>query len=116
HGHLEGKSPPSAKKAKGVCPRYCALAEHVAAERGKWTVASIKESHKAVDVTMPGPLFGLLPPIRTLWHALYVPERRSLQVSFYLRDEPAPDRPGKTRIVRSDYLEFQLTGTKAPKN
>src|SRR5262249_38143265 len=32
--------------------------------------------------------------------------------SFYLRDEPDPDRPGKVRVVRSDYLEFRL----APSN
>ena len=40
--------------------------------------------------------------------ALYFPEQRKVQVSFYLRDEPAADQPGKTKIVRSDYLEFSL--------
>ena len=38
HRHLEGKGPPSAKAAKGVCPRYCALAERIAAEGDKVTV------------------------------------------------------------------------------
>ena len=43
-----------------------------------------------------------------LWHALYVPERRSVQVSFYLRDEPDPQQQGQARIVRSEYVEFVL--------
>jgi hypothetical protein len=73
----------------------------------------IKENHKAVDITLPGPLFGFLPPVRTLWHALYVPERRAVQVSFYLRDEADPAQPGKVRIVRSNDLEFVLKNAKA---
>ncbi len=68
----------------------------------------IKESHKAVEIGGPGPLSGLLPPVRTLRHTLYVPERRSVEVSFYLNDEADPDRPGKTRIVRSNDLGFAL--------
>jgi hypothetical protein len=108
HKHLEGKAPPSAVRAKKVCPRYSALAGTVAAENGQWTMDLIKENHKAVDATMAAPFFGLVPPVRTLWHALYVPERRTVQVSFYLRDEADPDRPLRTRIVRSAYLEFTL--------
>lgn len=108
HTHLEGKSPPSAARAKTVCPRYCALAERIAVERGKWTLDSTKASHQAVDSIMPAPLLGLMPPVRTLWHALYVPERRAVKVSFYLRDEADPRQPHKNRIVRSDYVEIVL--------
>ena len=43
---------------------------------------------------------------RTLWHALYEPEKRTVQISFYLRDDATAD--GRPRIVRSDYLEFAL--------
>jgi hypothetical protein len=33
-----------------------------------------------------------------------------VQVSFYLKDVPDPDRPGKTKVARSDYLEFSVNG------
>jgi hypothetical protein len=113
HRYLEGKDPPSAKRVEKVCPRYCALAERIAAAPGKVTLDFIKENQKVVDATGPGAVTGIRPANRTLWHALYVPERRSVQISFYLRDEPDPERPGRTRIVRSDYVEFVLRDAKA---
>jgi hypothetical protein len=105
HRYLEGTHPPSAEKVKEVCPRYCALLEKIAAQPGKLTPEIIKEAHKPVDATRAG--FAGRPPHRTLWHALYFPEQRKVQISFYLRDEPT-DGGGKARIVRSDYLEFAL--------
>jgi hypothetical protein len=113
HRHMEGNAPPSAKRAKGVCARYCTLAERIAGASGKLTTEFIKQTHRAVDCTMPAPLFGLAPPYRTLWHTLYIPEQRAIGVSFYLRDEADPARPGQTRIVRSDYLEFKLATSNA---
>jgi hypothetical protein len=107
HAFLEGKNPPSAQRARAVCSRYGALAERIAAAPGKLTVAFIKESHKAVNSTWPGT--KQVPPNRTLWHALYYPGQQKVEVSFYLRDEPDPNQPGKTRIVRSDYAEFVLS-------
>ena len=111
HRHLEGKAPPSAAKAKGVCPRYCKLAERLAKEPGKLTVEAIKEAHAAVDnVEEPRPTRA---PGRTLWHALYFPSERKVQVSFYLRDEPSAGAKGKARVVRTDYLDFTLNKPKA---
>jgi hypothetical protein len=107
HAFLEGKNPPSARRARDVCGRYCAMAERIAAAPGKLTVDFIKENHRTVDATWPGT--KQTPPVRTLWHALYYPEQRKVQVSFYLRDEPDPKQPGKTRIIRSDYSEFVLS-------
>jgi hypothetical protein len=115
HEHLDGKSPPSAKQAQGVCSRYCALAERIAAEHGKLTVDYIKKTQKTAEITVPAVLFAGKPPVRTLWHALYFPEQRKLQVSFYLGDEPDPDQPKKTHIRRSDYLEFMLASAKTSK-
>ena len=43
---------------------------------------------------------------------LYVPEQRSLQVSFYLRDEPNDDK-SKPRTARKTYLEFALEKPRA---
>jgi hypothetical protein len=108
HRHLEGKGPPSARGARLVCPRYCALAERLAGKSGKLSVDFIKQTHKLVDAARPLPAGIPRGPHRTLWHALYFPEQRKVQVSFYLRDEADPDQPGKTRIARSDYLEFSL--------
>src|SRR5262249_54936792 len=115
HRHLEGKGPPSALVAKGVCPRYCALAERLAGQPGKLTVDFIKDSHKGVDMTPPAPKGGEWAPVRTLWHALYFPSERKVQVSFYLRDEADPGRPDQVRVVRSDYHEFRLSSAAAGK-
>src|SRR5262249_30905555 len=100
------------KRAREVCPRYCTLAERLAAEPGKLTMEFIKTSHKSVDCTVPSTPSGLRPPNRTLWHALYFPGQRKMPGSFYLRDEADPNQPGKARMVRSDYLEFVLTSAK----
>ena len=109
HRYLDGKKPPSARQVKEVCSRYCSLAERIAAKQGeRLTPDFIKENQRAVSATEPNPQGAPQPPTRTLWHALYVPERRAAQVSFYLRDETDPAKPGKIRIVRSDYLEFSL--------
>jgi hypothetical protein len=109
HRHLDGKELPNTKLSKEVCPRYCVLAEKVAAEKGKLTVEFVKQTQKLADATRPG---NGRPPGRTLWHAVYRPERRAVAVSFYLRDEPDPEAKGKARIVRSEYLEFALPAGK----
>jgi hypothetical protein len=115
HSYLDGHKPPSAQRAQQVCPRYCALAEHLMG-KDKLTVDFIKETHKIVDATRPSPKGAPRPPHRTLWHALYFPEQRKVQVSFYLRDEPDKEASGKTRIVRSEYLEFTLDKGKGVKD
>jgi hypothetical protein len=108
HRRLDGKGPPSAEGARQVCPRYCALMEKVAGQADKLTLDAVKEAHRTVDATRPAPKDGSRPPHRTLWHALYFPEERKVQINFYLRDEADPDHPDRPRIVRSDYREFAL--------
>ncbi|MHC5538565.1 C45 family autoproteolytic acyltransferase/hydrolase [Singulisphaera rosea] len=106
HRHLDKNGPPSAAMSKGICPRYCKVAELLEEQPGKPTVEFIKESHNTLDfVAVPPPS---RPPSRTLWHALYFPEERKLQVSFYLRDEVSPDNKTSARIVRTGYLDFAL--------
>ncbi len=112
HRHMEGKSVPSAAKVKEVCGRYCELAERVAKHPGKPTVEFIKECHKCVDMVKTPPANAARVPTRTLWHALYFPEDRKVQVSFYLRDAADPADKTKTRIERTDYLEFALPKAK----
>ena len=110
HRYLEGKGPPSAAKVKDVCARYCKMAELVAAQPGRTTVESIKEVHRAADM-VAAPV-STRAPNRTLWHALYFPNERKVQVSFYLRDDSDPTNKDKTRIVRTDYLDFTLDKAK----
>jgi hypothetical protein len=106
HRHMEGASPPSSQKSKNVCGRYCLLAERIAETKEQITLDQIKDAHKSVDALISGGPHRA--PIRTLWHALYVPEQRSLQVSFYLHDEASEDKAAKPRIARTGYLEFAL--------
>jgi hypothetical protein len=115
HRYLEANKPPSIKRAEKICPRYCALAERLVGHEGKLSVDFVKETHKLVDATRPSAKDAPRPPGRTLWHALYFPEERKMQVSFYLRDAADPDQPDKVRIVRSDYREFSLRSAKPGK-
>jgi hypothetical protein len=59
-------------------------------------------------MALPRALYAGKAPIRTLWHALYFPERRAMRVSFYLGEEADPDERKEPRILRSDYQEFTL--------
>jgi hypothetical protein len=113
HRHLQDGKPPSAKLAAKVCPRYCTLSERLNSQPGKLTVDFIKETHKLVDDTRPAAAASPRAPGRTLWHALYFPEQRKMQVSFYLKDAANPEPSGKARVARSDYLEFALEGPKS---
>jgi hypothetical protein len=110
HSYLEDGKPPSSKGAEKVCPRYCILADKLSGHQDKLTVDQIKETHKLVDMIQTPPKDSPWAPTRTLWRALYCPERRSMQISFHLRDEPDASKPNATKIVRSHYLEFKLAG------
>jgi hypothetical protein len=102
--------PPTVEQAKAVCRRYCALSERLA--RGEaMSVERIKQVHRVVDAELPKAAEPDRPPVRTLWHALYYPEDRRLQVSFYLRDEEVPGQPNKVKVARSEYVEFRLDPT-----
>jgi len=107
HKYLKDGKPPPTEKMKSICSRYCKLTECIAARKEKVTVDFIKETHKQVDLQF-NPKSEKRAVGRTLWHALYIPENRSLQISFYLRDEPDADKPGESRVVRSEYLGFEL--------
>ena len=110
--HLTKGKVPSSEATKTLCPRYCALADRLFEKPVKVTLDAIKETHKLADITMT-PKDPNRPPTRTLWHALYVPAQRKVQISFYLRDERNGDEPSKPRIVRSEYLEFVLKAEKS---
>jgi hypothetical protein len=114
HRYLSKSLPPSAEQAKKVCPRYCTLMEQLGDHPGKMSEEFIKTTHRQVDAARPT-VAGKRPPERTFWHALYYPEERRVQVSYYLRDEPVASEPNRVNIVRSDYVEFQLAKTETVK-
>jgi len=112
HRHMDGKELPSAKQAREICSCYTGLAEGIARHAGKFTSDDIKAIHQAAYAAVEaGSPDDLRPPGRTIWHALYFPERRKLQVSFYLGDERGEGGEKKWRIRRSDYREFVLKDT-----
>jgi hypothetical protein len=113
HRYMEGTSPPSAQKVKSVCSRYCLMADRLAHQQGKVSESFVKETHKAADALWSGDPARQRASVRTLWHALYQPETRSIQVSFYLRDEAPAEKDGKPRIARTDYLSFALPDAKS---
>lgn len=115
HRYLDNKKPPSPEAVKKVCPRYCKLCDKLAGNSEKLTLDFIKETHKLVDAVGNPPKTTQRALGRTLWHTIYVPEDGTMQVSFYLRDEPNPDDPARPRIVRSDYLNFTLKNAKTNK-
>jgi len=108
HRHLEGKNLPSAEHAKAICDRYSALAERVAKQTGKLTSDAIKAVHQVAACTEPASPESERPPTRTHWHALYYPELRKLEVSFYLGEKSGESQVDNLGIRRSDYLEFTL--------
>jgi hypothetical protein len=110
HSYLEDGKPPSGKAAEKVCPRYCILADKLNGHQGKLTVGQVAQTHKLVDMTQTPARDSPWAPTRTLWHALYCPERRSMRISFYLRDEPDAGKPNAVKTVRTPYREFQLNG------
>jgi hypothetical protein len=96
------------ERVRKVCPRYCILSERLNGQENKLTVDFIKETHRLVDAIQNSPPGSPQPPNRTLWHALYFPEQKKIQISFYLKDLAEPDHPSKMRVVRSNYLEFSM--------
>jgi len=107
--------PPTVEQAKAVCRRYCALSEQLA-EGSAMSLERIKQAHRKVDCELPKSAEPHRPPVRTLWHSLYFPEERRLQVNFYLRDEEVPGQPDKVKIARSEYVEFRLDPTEKVKS
>jgi len=57
-------------------------------------------------LTVPGESAANLGPTRTLWHALYDSQEKSVEISYYLGENPAS--PNGTR--RSPYQRFRLQG------
>ena len=66
----------------------------------RYTPTQITDHHKAAWFTNPDQ------PVRTLWHALYDTQHRTMTVSFYLHDTDHGE-------IRTPQLDFSLQPTPA---
>ncbi|HCI81000.1 MAG TPA: hypothetical protein DHW02_15070 [Ktedonobacter sp.] len=95
--------------------RYQTLKQAIASYSGMYSVDFLKETNACVfaDDAMQQEYIAatgreLLSDVRTLWHSIYDTQERSLEVSFYLRDEPSADEASPRTAIRSTYHRFQL--------
>lgn len=89
--------------------RYRTLRRAIAEESGKITPEFMIAANASVAFEDKTFLRPAAAPTRTLWHNLYDTGERSMEVDFYLRDEPDPETPGRKRSARSGYFRFQLS-------
>jgi hypothetical protein len=86
----------------GTYARYRMLRAALAETRTPWSRGTLT---LAAERAFMGPGAGRE---RTLWHGVYDLRERSLEATFFLRDEPDPAREGSLRAVRTPSLQFQL--------
>jgi len=87
--------------------RFKTLHSAVSKKR-KFSIDEIKSINSMVAVPPKAFNHPEHAPVRTLWHALYDTEKRSLSVKFYLGEKPDPTDKEKVIFTYSDYIEFQL--------
>ena len=109
HLHRDLENLPEEEHRLGRFNRFRAIRKRLSDHSGKFDAEYIKETSRCVSFTedpQPGPYA----PNRTLWHALYYPEERRVEIDFYLGDTAEPGAPDKVRIRRSGYKSFALGG------
>jgi len=94
---LEDQPTGAFRRAEAVLSRIDAADEELSLE-------FVREAARCVAATVPMPAESPWAPGRTLWHALYFPEERRLEVDFYLGE-------GTDRPRRSPNLTFELAGS-----
>lgn len=104
--HPEARDATKAAEPFKTCNRYQALREKTAGT-GKLTLDAIKENNAAVMFRRPAPPPPRAPH-RTLWHAIYIPEQRRMEVDFFLGEKPGDTADAPPVIRRSGYLSFSL--------
>ena len=105
--HPEARDPAKAKEPFRTCNRYEALRQRIASASGKFTVDGVKANNAAVMMVGPAPAAPRAAN-RTLWHSLYFPEQRRMEIDFYLGETPGASPNDAPIIRRSGYLGFKL--------
>jgi len=83
--------------------------------KDKFTTDEIKAINSEV-APADAPDNPVYAPGRTLWHALYDTEKRSINVKFYMGEKPNPNDDKKVIINYSNYIKFQLNQNKKQGN
>jgi hypothetical protein len=109
HRYQSVEEMPEEDEELGPFSRYRTLRRAIEAQSGKLTPEFMKQANACVAFDDKSFLRPAAAPTRTLWHNLYDTDERSMEVDFYLRDEPDPETPGRKRSARSGYSRFQLS-------
>jgi hypothetical protein len=107
HRHPDLSKLPEEENRLGHFNRFRDMQKRLKEHSGKFDRTFIIDTNRRVAQTAP-PLPDISVPSRTLWHALYYPEQRRLEIDFYLGDEADPTAHNRVNIRRSGYIEFTL--------
>ena len=88
--------------------RFRKIRKGLADWTGKFSLDFIKETSRCVSFQSGTPAPPPCAPNRTIWHALYYPEERRLEIDFYLGEEPDSQAPDGMKIRRSGYQRFSM--------
>ena len=96
---------PADRDPLGTYSRYRTLRAEIARSSGRLSIDDVKRVNSCVSIVDAPGTPKPKSPERTLWHAVYDCAERTLEVDFYLGEDPgSPDRQQR----RSGYLRFEL--------
>ncbi|MHC4695276.1 MAG: C45 family autoproteolytic acyltransferase/hydrolase [Planctomycetota bacterium] len=98
---------PEEEHRLGSYNRYKTLRKHLSEHEGKFDLAFIKEVNHSVACTESPPAAPYAAN-RTIWHALYLPQQRRLEIDFYLGEDVDPTATNGVKLRRSGYQAFTL--------
>jgi hypothetical protein len=108
HLHPDPSNLPAEADPLGSFNRYRTVKDRIAAGRAPYSLDFVESANACIALSLPAPADSPRPPHRTLWHAMYFPEKREMMVDFYLGESPDSDGASKANIRRSGYTSFSL--------
>ena len=108
HLHPDKSNLPREPHPMGSFNRYRKVKERLAEAKAPFSLKFVKEANACVANTVAGPADSVRPPGRTLWHSMYIPEKREMMVDFYLGESQDSNDSSKTTFRRSGYKSFRL--------
>jgi hypothetical protein len=107
HLHAATDELPEEPHPAGSFNRFRRLQSEIADRADELTLEDVKTVNRCVAIEFGEPAADQVVG-RTLWHAVYVPERRELHVDFYLGEHADGAAEPTGRIRRSGYQTFTL--------